>query len=80
MFRFVLYTILVLVVARAVWRLLAGVFEGAGLAERSAPPGVRLVRDPVCGMFIAPSKALTAGTGSDAKYFCSEKCRREWMK
>jgi YHS domain-containing protein len=80
MFRFLLYAILILVVTRAVWRLVAGMLEGAGVTQRTIPPAVTLVRDPVCGMFVAPSKALVAGSGADAKYFCSEKCRREWMQ
>jgi YHS domain-containing protein len=80
MFRFVLYAVLILLVARAIWRLVSGVLEGAGLNQRAIPPAVKLVRDPVCGMFVAPSNALVVGTGAEAKYFCSEKCRREWMK
>ena len=39
---------------------------------------VGLVRDPVCGTFILPSKALTSGSGSNTRYFCSEKCRRDY--
>ena len=39
-----------------------------------------LVRDPVCGVFVVPSKALTSGSGSQTRYFCSEKCRAEWSR
>ena len=47
------------------------------------PPGrkgqsVGLVRDPVCGTFVLPSKALTSGSGSNTRYFCSEKCRNDF--
>jgi YHS domain-containing protein len=75
----VLRIILLLIVLRLLWRFLRGVFEGAGMIEgprRSSSVG--LVRDPVCGIFVVPSQALTAGSGSDTHYFCSEKCRREW--
>ena len=80
MARLILYAILVFVLARLAWRLVAGIFIGMGYQ----PPSVRgrssvgLVRDPVCGTFVLPSKALTAGSGADTRYFCSEKCRREY--
>jgi YHS domain-containing protein len=79
MIRLFLFVILALIAARLLWRLLQGVFEGMGYQ----PPGgmrqsVGLVRDPVCGTFIVPSKALTSGSGSDTRYFCSEKCRRDY--
>jgi YHS domain-containing protein len=77
MVRWVLIAILFVFVVRALSRLMSGVLEGAGYRQ-DGPPPVNLVRDPVCGMFVVPSKALTAGTGADTKYFCSEKCRREW--
>ncbi len=62
-------------------RLLHGVLEGAGYRRDGDPQrSVGLVRDPVCGVFVVPGQALTAGTGSATRYFCSEKCRREWSK
>jgi YHS domain-containing protein len=71
--------ILVLIVIRLLWRFVRGVLEGAGLFQPTAPrPSVGLVRDPVCGVFVVPSKALTAGHGAETRYFCSEKCRTEW--
>jgi YHS domain-containing protein len=45
--------------------------------ERAA---VKLVRDPVCGVFVVPSQALTSGSGTSTRYFCSEKCRQQWGK
>jgi YHS domain-containing protein len=80
MTRFILYAILFVVVIRALSRLMRGILEGAGYQPSlgRTQPSVGLVRDPVCGMFVVPSKALTAGTGADTKYFCSEKCRQQW--
>jgi len=71
--------LLILLVLRAIWRLLYGVFEGMQ-PRRSAPPApeVRLVRDPVCGTFVVPGKALTAGAGDGTQYFCSERCRDQY--
>ena len=75
----VLRIILVLIVLRLAWKFLRAVLEGAGMMGGGAQPAaVKLVRDPVCGVFVVPSQALTAGSGSSTHYFCSEKCRREW--
>ena len=81
MAKVILWGILILLAVRAISRLLRGVLEGAGYRREMAPPqGVGLVRDPVCGVFVVPGQALTAGTGMATKYFCSEKCRTEWGK
>jgi YHS domain-containing protein len=77
----ILQFILLLLVIRAVWRLLQGVVQGASGSIRSAErPGVKLVRDPVCGTFVSPAQALMARAGGETQYFCSEKCRREWER
>jgi hypothetical protein len=79
--KFLLWLILMALVVRALSRLVRGVLEGAGYRREVGPSqSVGLVRDPVCGVFVVPGRALTAGTGSAVKYFCSEKCRREWGK
>ena len=79
--RLILWAILLFFILRAVSRLVHGVLEGAGYRrEMPAERSVGLVRDPVCGVFVVPGKALTSGSGSAAKYFCSEKCRREWQR
>jgi YHS domain-containing protein len=80
MVRFLLFAILVLIAVRVLWRLLGGVFEGLGYQRPggTSPTSVGLVRDPVCGTFILPSKALTSGSGSDTRYFCSERCRKDY--
>ncbi|HXW07961.1 MAG TPA: hypothetical protein VD833_22210 [Vicinamibacterales bacterium] len=72
--------ILILLVIRAVWKLLKGVLEGAGYrrVDGAVPPSVKLVRDPVCGMFVPPANALISRSGGQTLYFCSEKCREEW--
>jgi YHS domain-containing protein len=79
--KLILWAILIVVGMRAVSRLLRGVLEGAGYTRGSAPQrSVGLVRDPVCGVFVVPGGALSAGTGNATRYFCSETCRREWLK
>jgi YHS domain-containing protein len=79
MARLLLWAILLILFMRSASRLVRGVLEGAGYTRDDAPRrSVGLVRDPVCGVFVVPGQALTSGTGSEARYFCSEKCRREW--
>jgi YHS domain-containing protein len=79
MTKLILWAVLIVLLVRSLWRLLRGVIEGAGYARDPAPQAsVGLVRDPVCGVFVVPGQALTSGRGSTARYFCSEKCRKEW--
>jgi len=81
MARLILWTLLIAFVVRALSRLVRGVLEGAGYRpEGGGPPGVALVKDPVCGVFVVPGQALVAGRGRDATFFCSEKCRQAWQK
>jgi YHS domain-containing protein len=81
MARLILWAILLVVVVRSLSRLLHGVLEGAGYTRESASPrSVGLVRDPVCGVYVVPGHALTAGTGAATRYFCSEDCRKKWTK
>jgi YHS domain-containing protein len=83
MAKLIIYLVLLLIIGRMVWRFIYAIFEGAGMLkgpgerERAA---VKLVRDPVCGVFVVPSQALTLGSGTSTRYFCSEKCRQQWGK
>ncbi len=78
----ILQLLLIVFVIRAVWRLVLGILDGAGFrqVDGAQPPGVKLVRDPVCGTFVAPTTALVARSEGRTLYFCSEKCRREWER
>jgi uncharacterized protein len=81
MARLILWLVLAIIIVRIVWRFVHAIMEGAGLLNGSSPPAsVKLVRDPVCGVFVVPSHALTAGSGTSTKYFCSEKCRQAWAR
>ena len=78
MVRYVLILALVIIVARAFWRIVDGVLEGL----RSAPPaprapakGVPMERDPVCGTFVVRDHAVTLADGARQLYFCSPRCR-----
>jgi len=79
--RVLLIGILLLLVARAFWRVMDGVIEAAGGPTRSKgrAPAVKLVRDPVCGTFVAPGSALSLTSGGSTHYFCSEDCRSKFQ-
>ena len=81
MARLILWAILLVIIARSLSRLLHGVLEGAGyVRDTTRERSVGLVRDPVCGVFVVPGSALSDGTGTSTRYFCSEDCRRKWIK
>jgi YHS domain-containing protein len=79
MARLLLFAILGYVLWRLLWNAAKATFEGMGYQ----PPGAKgqsvgLVRDPTCGTFVLPSSAVTSGSGSNTRYFCSEKCRLDY--
>jgi len=79
--RFILLAILLLVVARLFWRLVDVVIDTVRIepgGARKASPAVKLVRDPVCGTFVAPRAALSLTAGGSTQYFCSEECRKKY--
>jgi YHS domain-containing protein len=66
-------------IVRAVTRLLRGIANGLnGPAAPKTPAAVPLVRDPVCGTYVVAANALTSGSGSQTRFFCSENCRRAY--
>ena len=77
--------LLAVLLLRAVWSFFAGLIAGArGPARRVASPGGRsarqLVRDPVCGTFVEPRRAISEQAGAEVHYFCSESCRRTFRQ
>lgn len=76
----VIRILILLLVLRLLWRFVAGAIQGAGQGRERRPlgQGVPLVRDPVCGVHIPQSRALTARAGDRIHYFCSEQCRRAY--
>jgi hypothetical protein len=79
MLRAVLEFVFLLLAARALWRLLGGIVQGITQQQpRDAGPpgqGVAMARDPVCGTFVLPDRAVTISEGRRRVHFCSTTCR-----
>ena len=78
MARWIFTLVLIYFIVRAITRFVRGLLEGISPPREKPPAAVPLARDPVCGTFVVPSRAVTAGTGRDMRFFCSEKCRRTY--
>ena len=82
--RLLLFLVLSILLSRAFWRIAASFMEGLTGGERrptggSAPArGVQMVRDPVCGTFVVPERAVTLPDGRGRVYFCSNACRDKY--
>jgi uncharacterized protein len=86
--RFLLWAVLLLLVGRAIRRFFNGIAQGAaspGPRARQRPPsppdkGELMVRDPVCGTFVLPSRATSMRDRSGTHYFCSDRCREAYKE
>ena len=70
----------VFLVIWAVLALVRGLFPTSSPSRRAGQPqrpqsSGRLVKDPVCGTYVAEGAALA---GSN-EFFCSEECRRKFL-
>jgi YHS domain-containing protein len=79
MLRAVLEFVFLLLAARAFWRLVGGIVQGVTQTSSGGahPPdqGLPMVRDPVCGTFVLPDRAVTISDGRRRVHFCSTACR-----
>ncbi len=85
---FILDAVFTLLAVRAIWKLVQGVMVGmSGPAnsprqprESSGEPaqGVQMARDPVCGTYVVPDRAVTITVGRQQVFFCSESCRDKY--
>ncbi len=83
MLRLVLILLLIIFLARAFWRLVDGVIAGMSgqpTSRRTPVPtrGVQMERDPVCGTYVIPERAVALTDGSRRVYFCSTACRDKY--
>ena len=85
---FILDVVFTLVAIRAIWKLLQGVMQGmAGPStgqgfrrESGGVPaqGVQMAKDPVCGTYVVPDRAVSLSAGGQRIYFCSDACRDKY--
>ena len=83
MARMLLFLVLSIILSRMFWRVAASFMEGlTGVQRRppASPPqrGVHMVRDPVCGTFVVPDRAVVLHDGRARVYFCSDACRDQY--
>jgi uncharacterized protein len=83
MVRFVIYLALLILLVRALSRMWGGFMEGLTGEPRTTrgrvpQRGVQMVRDPVCGTFVVPDRALMLSVGRQQLYFCSTACRDKY--
>jgi len=81
MLRYILLLLLLVFLARAFWRVVEGVMEGVTGQPRGAGPrraGIQMARDPVCGTFVVPERAVTLVEGRQQIHFCSTTCRDQY--
>ena len=80
--RIVLLLILLIIVVRILSRISGafreGMQNGAHGSPRVPSQGVHMVRDPVCGTFVLPERAVTLLQGRTRLHFCSEACRDKY--
>ncbi len=50
---------------------------GQGQVPKSSK---RMVKDPQCGMYVAPELALEMRSAEGSLYFCSKECRENYAK
>lgn len=83
--RFFLIVLMALFVVRAISRFMGGVAQGRRSAgarpgQRPGEAPVKMAKDPVCGTFVVPGKALSVTAGGATQWFCSEQCRAEFAR
>jgi hypothetical protein len=81
MTRLALLLVLFVLIARAFWRLVDGLIAGMSgepSSTRTVKRGVQMVRDPVCGVFVVPERALMIADGRRQLFFCSPSCRDKY--
>jgi YHS domain-containing protein len=84
MLRIALLLILSVIVGRTFWRIIDGLVEGItgrprnGVQQGVPQQGVPMVRDPVCGTFVLPERAVSLTDGRTRLFFCSNTCRDKY--
>lgn len=84
MVRLVLLIVLFVFIARSFWRVVDNIVEAASgqppraRGQSRGTPAAKMSRDPVCGTFVLPERAVALSDGRERIYFCSEACRDKY--
>lgn len=79
--RFILFSILITLLVRAVMKFFGGVVEGAAGKRRTPiPPAAKMVKDPICGTYVVQERALVSSRGGETAWFCSPECQKAWQQ
>jgi len=86
--RFLLWAVLFFLLGRVIRRFFAAVRQGASPAPPAQAPrastqpekGELMVRDPVCGTFVLPSRSSSTRDKSGTHHFCSDACLRAYQE
>jgi len=84
MFAFFLRALLVISALWLVRRFLGMLFgeprkRAQPRPEEMSNPSSKMVRDPVCGMYMDPRLAVRLEDKKGVFYFCSDECRRKYL-
>ena len=86
--RFLIRVLLLFFIISAVLSILRGAFASSPQRPRRTPEepqprpastSARLVKDPVCETYIPRRKAISRGSGTDTRYFCSAACADKYL-
>jgi hypothetical protein len=61
------------------WFLGDTVQKQAESPEPEAPRNKRLVRDPICGVYVAEDLAIAVRNGNEVTHVCSAECRDKYL-
>ena len=78
MTRWIVTLVLIYFIVRAISRFARGILEGMSPPPEKQPSAMPLVRDPVCGTFVVPERAVTLHDGRERVFFCSDACRDQY--
>jgi len=68
----------VAILRRIVGKMAGGANEKPYMDVPTNAVNQKLVRDPVCGLHLAPGLALPLKQGAETLYFCSAECRDKY--
>ncbi len=81
--RVILLILVALLLVRAVGRFIGGLSQAARgemPRPRAGAAPVKMMKDPVCGTFVVPGKALNTIADGTTVFFCSERCRDTFVE